>query len=135
MVNIAAEFLRPNDFFKLIFRSLEVFLNGEAEKSRSHVSVFLNLVESASAQFTIKFKFEILGKTDKDTCVSKQDERMVEEFKDNNGYGWTKFMSHDELFNPEKQFIRNGILTVICEVNILNYFVTAGRLIPLNFFS
>lgn len=74
----------------------------------------MSLNECSSENFTAKYKFEILSA--KESHASTEVQRSASELlKD--GYGFKKFLSHDELFKAEKEFVKDGEMVLLCNVS------------------
>jgi hypothetical protein len=107
------------NFQKSDFRVLRIYPNGNSPQKESHVSLFLSLIESNTTNFETKYRFGILGKTKKENFLSAEAQRSGEEFRKNvRGWGFSKFIHHDQLQSPDKGFIKNDRLTVTCEVKV-----------------
>lgn len=72
------------------------------------------LVDSTSDLFDAHFKFTV---KDLKFDAIAQDLRTGQEFNDNIGYGWSKFVKHSEL--PKEAGLQHGLEAIIvcCEVN------------------
>lgn len=93
---------------------MRFYPNCSDSPATSFIGVFLSLSECSSANFTAKYKFEILS--NKENHASTEVQRSANELlKD--GYGFKKFLSHDELFKVEKEFVKDGEMVLLCNVS------------------
>lgn len=101
--------------FLITYRNIEFHYNGTSkEKSSNHIGIFLNLLNAKSKQFSVYFKFGVVGAKN---LLQAKDFRTGQEFSDNAGYGWSQFTSHGNLFNRENNCFENGF-EIYCEVSV-----------------
>jgi hypothetical protein len=80
------------------------------------LSLYLSLQSPKDKNFVIKFKFGIISKSG-EIVNAMSAENAADIF--NQGRGWLKFVSHEELFNAE--LLPDNKLTIVCEV-ILKFY-------------
>lgn len=73
--------------------------------------------ETSSLQFNVKFKFGILGDSGVQDGLQVEDCVSGTKFDDDNVLGWSKFVSHEKLFEREQTCLGNRCLTLVCEVS------------------
>lgn len=69
-------------------------------------------------EFNVKFKFGILGDSGVEDGLQIEDCVSGTKFYDSdNVLGWSKFVSHEKLFEHEQTCLSNECLTLVCEVS------------------
>jgi hypothetical protein len=109
---------KTNKFFKTNFnfrRQILCYPNGETRDSISHISIFLNVIEEGSSEWKVNFMLSL-----KSQISSEKLQPICEVTKDANeidtGFGWAKFLSHDDFFDPSKGYYMDGKFTIFSEV-------------------
>lgn len=115
-----------NDFVNNEFdlRCLNICPNGlhnnYIKAVQSHIGLFLKFVSSESNKFSINFALGILGKATVENFTIPHIKRSGEAFAEvrmGHCYGFSAFISHQELFTKYKQLIVDGQITFFCDVS------------------
>lgn len=100
---------------------MKFYKNGFNKESEGSTSLLLQLKESTSLKFNVKFNFKIvyLSKLRHETfnCLNGHIESSGEEFANGSEYGAKILIGHDELFLIENGFVSSsGVLKLFCKV-------------------
>lgn len=93
---------------------LELYPKGNTEDANGYLSVFLNYLSDDYT--TVTFNLSLLSNTDK----FKQ--KNVKKFEDysfdyaDESYGENKFISEKSVRDPEKSYLKNNKITILCEI-------------------
>lgn len=102
--------------FFCFFRRLTFQPNGNKEKDKSHLSIFLKLIDASSQDFSAVFSLNLL-KND----LKKYGERSF--FKSltlevlKKGHGHSQVIEHQKLFEMTDDLITDGNIKFLCEVS------------------
>lgn len=97
---------------------MQVYPNGNGENNKSNISFFLRLQDFDSTNFVISFKLGVFGKTGKENYTKDAGQKSGKEIDEIKGKSWgfTQFISHDELLKHSRGLVNNGSLTFLCDV-------------------
>uniref|UniRef100_A0A0N5BZ90 BTB domain-containing protein n=1 Tax=Strongyloides papillosus TaxID=174720 RepID=A0A0N5BZ90_STREA len=93
---------------------LEIYPNGQGEKSKEYVSVFLTLLKPEKAK--VKLRFSILNDKEEEKNISIEDN--IIDLNKGSGWGFPNFVKKDFLLDRSNGLLINDKFTIICEAEI-----------------
>uniref|UniRef100_A0A0N5B6T1 BTB domain-containing protein n=1 Tax=Strongyloides papillosus TaxID=174720 RepID=A0A0N5B6T1_STREA len=93
---------------------LSIYPNGQGEKSKEYVSVFLTLLKPEKAK--VKFRFSILNDKEEEKNISIEDN--IIDLDKGSGWGFPKFVKKDFLLDRSNGLLIDDKFTIICEAEI-----------------
>lgn len=100
--------------FSFIYRSLKCFPSSTCDENKGHVGLFLTLEFANRKDFTAKYRFGIISSSGQISNMAER-EREAKEFRTSSGF--SKFISHNALFELANYWLPNHELTIMCEVS------------------
>lgn len=104
-----------NGHSKVKMWSIYLFPNGETEKSKNYISLFVQ--PQLSSNMEGKFAFSILNnkmkKTNEISCTE-----MMQSTVDKQKWGLTKFIKRNFLLHSSEDLLAKDTLTILCEVTV-----------------
>ena len=106
---------------------LKLYVNGENEKSKDYVSLFLYLVSPEETKVEVKGQLSILNA--KGVRSNKIDFQYV--YEDAGGRGYRKFIERNTLLDKSQGYLSDDKLTIVCQGDVIKNSVTvAGQSNP-----
>ena len=104
---------------------LKVDLNGIDEESRHYLSLFLELCSSPTGPVWAKFQFWILSANGEKSHITNSP--RVLRFRQNQYWGFKKFILRDVLLSLPHLLLPNDNLTLFCEVSMVQDYISTSE--------
>jgi len=91
--------------------------NGENAEDAGYMSLYLYSTNAEKTTFKVNFLFGLKNHKDQKIQYLRDVIKCnAQEFADESGYGFPKFLSHAKLFDASKNYVVDGELTIACKV-------------------
>lgn len=97
-------------------RHLVFYPNGKVEEDKHHFGIFLELLEADIKIIDVNLKLYLIN-NDAEEVYMKESKMHFDQAI---GFGWGQFIEHRRIFNNFNTLISNDVLTIGCEVSLLN---------------
>jgi len=94
-----------------------LYPNGDTADADGNIGLFFCVANTEDTTFKVRYQFGLMNNNDqKIQYLRNVVKRNGHEFADNLGCGFSKFLSHAELFDASKNYVVDGQLTIACKV-------------------